>query len=169
MNKYFKQSFILKVYNSELIKNSFVLFSGSVIAQALSVLMYPVLSRIYSPEQFGTFALFMSVTSVAAILGTGVYEQAIILPKSENQAWLLVLLCTAHFLYTKPDLSFAYYFFSSIYRRYVTKESQNRSPAYMGSIICIFNESLFHFHLFLKSQEILFIYFPKYYKSGYCS
>jgi lipopolysaccharide exporter len=83
------------ILKSELAKHSFLLLVGSVIAQLITLLFYPIFSRIYSPEQFGTFALFVSITGIAAILSSGVYEQAILLPKKEAQALSLAMLAFA--------------------------------------------------------------------------
>jgi O-antigen/teichoic acid export membrane protein len=80
------------IFKSEFVRHSFLLFLGSAIAQSLSVALYPVFSRMYSPEQFGVFALFTSITGVTAILSSGFYEQAILLPKKDSHAWSLALL-----------------------------------------------------------------------------
>ena len=82
----------MSIFKSEFVKHSSLLFLGSGIAQLLSVAFYPVFSRMYSPEQFGIFALFTSITSVMAILSSGFYEQAILLPKKDSHAWSLAVL-----------------------------------------------------------------------------
>lgn len=92
MKKIFNRIIALNFFKSEFIKNSFTLFLGTTIAQLLSVLLYPVFSRIYTPEQFGTFALFTSITGILALMSSGVYELAIILPKEENKALSLLIL-----------------------------------------------------------------------------
>ena len=48
---------------SEFAKNVITLISGTAIAQALSLIFSPIISRIYNPEDFGFFAIFMSVVS----------------------------------------------------------------------------------------------------------
>ena len=77
---------------SEFVKNSTILFIGTTTAQLLSVLLYPVFSRMYTPEQFGTFALFTSITGIVALLSSGVFELAILLPKQDHKALALLLL-----------------------------------------------------------------------------
>ncbi len=92
MNNSGNSNLIFDIFKSEFVKNSFFLFLGSAIALLLSLAFYPVFSRMYSPEQFGIFALFTSITGVLAIPASGVYEQAILLPKKDSRARSLVLL-----------------------------------------------------------------------------
>lgn len=74
-------------------KNVTVLASGSVIAQVISVLISPVLSRLYSPEEYGLLAVFLSVLNMVTVIMCLRYELAIVLPKSESDAVSLVKLC----------------------------------------------------------------------------
>ncbi len=69
------------------------LMTGSVIAQAVPVLLSPVLTRLYSPEDFAAFALFMAVNSVISVVAAGRYDQAIMLPSEDGVALNLVILC----------------------------------------------------------------------------
>jgi O-antigen/teichoic acid export membrane protein len=62
------------------------LLTGTAIAQALPILASPVLTRLYSPAMFGSFALFTSLTAIAGILVTGRYELAILLPEDDDTA-----------------------------------------------------------------------------------
>lgn len=78
---------ILKYINkSEFTKNSLTLISGTTIAQLLPIAISPILTRIYSPEDFGVLALFMSLSMVFSIIAGGRYELAIILPKKDSYA-----------------------------------------------------------------------------------
>ncbi len=77
---------------SDFNKNVITLFSGNLLAQVIPFIVGPILTRLFTPEDFGLFALYMSVFSIIGILATGRYELAIILPKEENKAWNLVAL-----------------------------------------------------------------------------
>lgn len=68
------------------------LLSGTAIAQAIPVAGLPILTRIYDPSQMGVLALFASVTSVLAIVASGRYEQAIILPADDDEAAQIAIL-----------------------------------------------------------------------------
>ena len=71
---------------SEFSRNVLTLMTGSMIAQAIPIAISPILTRIYTPEDFGMFALYMSISSLFAIFATGRYELAIMLPKKDEDA-----------------------------------------------------------------------------------
>ncbi|CAA6810259.1 MAG: O-antigen flippase Wzx [uncultured Sulfurovum sp.] len=77
---------------SEFARNVLTLMTGTTIAQAIPILISPILTRIYTPEDFGFFALFISIVSIMSVIATGKYELAIILPKSDNFSFQLLLL-----------------------------------------------------------------------------
>ncbi len=62
------------------------LFGSSFIAQLIPFGVLPVLTRIYSPEDFGFWAYFLSISGIFSILMTGNYEFAIVLPKDDDEA-----------------------------------------------------------------------------------
>jgi O-antigen/teichoic acid export membrane protein len=57
-----------------------------VVAQVIGLVVYPILTRIYAPEDFGLLNLFLSIGGVLAILSTAEYYYAIVLPKEEKDA-----------------------------------------------------------------------------------
>lgn len=68
------------------------LATGTVAAQALSLLSAPVLSRLYTPTDFGTFALYNSWLALGAAWATAKFENAVMLPAEDDKGWALVLL-----------------------------------------------------------------------------
>jgi len=73
-------------------RNVITLMTGTTFAQALTILVAPILTRLYSPEDFGVYALYTSVLGILAVISCGRYELAIVLPeKDEDAANLLVL------------------------------------------------------------------------------
>jgi len=71
---------------SEFARNVLTLITGTTIAQAIPIAISPILTRVYSPEDFGVFSLYMSVVSIVAVIATGRYELAIMLPKEDKDA-----------------------------------------------------------------------------------
>nr|WP_141655398.1 oligosaccharide flippase family protein [Roseivirga seohaensis] len=69
---------------------------GTAIAQAVPVLVSPIITRVYTPEDIGVFTLVMSVISFCAVVGSGRYEVAIMIPNDNVVARNLVAI--AHFL-----------------------------------------------------------------------
>ncbi len=78
---------------NELVKHTLTLMTGTVIAQALPLAVSPIITRIYGPEEFGVFALYMAIVSVVSVIATLRYEFAIMQPASEKDAYHIVLLC----------------------------------------------------------------------------
>lgn len=74
-------------------KNVLTLMTGTTIAQAIPVAISPILTRIYSPEDFGVLALFVSITTIMGAVVNGRYELAIVLPEEEEKAQSLLGLC----------------------------------------------------------------------------
>jgi O-antigen/teichoic acid export membrane protein len=81
-----------KFLKHEFTRNFLTLFTGATISQVVGLLVYPILTRQYQPVDFGTFALFLYITNILALIATGKYELAIILPKKDNEAIHLVIL-----------------------------------------------------------------------------
>lgn len=67
-------------------RNVLTLMTGTTLAQAIPIAISPILTRLYSPEEFGRFALYMAVASIASVLVTGRYELAILLPRRDKDA-----------------------------------------------------------------------------------
>jgi lipopolysaccharide exporter len=81
-----------RLSKNEFYRNVFTLFTGSVIAQAITFLITPVLTRIYPDFQFGIFFLFTSITLTISSSACLQYDAAIILPKDEDDALNLLTL-----------------------------------------------------------------------------
>lgn len=78
---------------SSFVTNVLKIISGSVIAQALSVLLIPIITRIYSPNDFGIFQLILSISGILAIVSTFSYQLSIMLPKEDEDSINIVVLC----------------------------------------------------------------------------
>lgn len=66
---------------------------SSVFGQVISVLAAPVLTRVYTPEDFGVLAVFTAVVNTVSTVATLRYESAIPLPRREEQSGAIVGLC----------------------------------------------------------------------------
>jgi len=74
------------------LKNIMTLLTGTTIAQAIPVAISPILTRIYTPQDFGLLALYLSITSIISVAVTARYELAIMLPKEDKEAKNLLAL-----------------------------------------------------------------------------
>jgi O-antigen/teichoic acid export membrane protein len=68
------------------------LLSGTAIAQIIGVLTAPILTRLYSPSEFGSFSIYLNIVMLAVVISCLRYEVTIVLPKQSGTALLLVLL-----------------------------------------------------------------------------
>ncbi len=78
-------------------KNSFLfnvitLVSGTAISQGILLTATPFLTRFYSPEEFGVFALYVAIVGIISVVASWKYEMAILLPKEESDAQALLFL-----------------------------------------------------------------------------
>ncbi len=73
--------------------------TGTTIAQSIPIAISPILTRIYTPEDFGVLALFVSIAGILSVAVTGQYELAIMLPKKDDYAAnILILSLTLTFI-----------------------------------------------------------------------
>ncbi|MEI6766180.1 MAG: oligosaccharide flippase family protein [Bacteroidota bacterium] len=83
---------IKRIWNDKFSRNVLTLMTGTVISQAIPIAISPILTRIYTPEDFGLFALFFSVTSILSIVISARYEMTIILPEDDKDAVNILFL-----------------------------------------------------------------------------
>ncbi len=98
-------------------KNSFnkevlVLTGGTTIAQFLLMLMSPVISRLYTPEEFGVLGVYISLLSFFSIISTLKFEIAIPLPKKDQDSFYILIIAFSLTIITSLILSITFYFFS---------------------------------------------------------
>lgn len=63
-----------------------ILVSGTAAAQALTVLAAPLLTRLYSPDDFGLLAVYASLLSLIMVVSSLRYKLAIRLPEDDGEA-----------------------------------------------------------------------------------
>jgi O-antigen/teichoic acid export membrane protein len=81
-----KKIFKSRIVKTDFVKNVGALLTGTAIAQAITLLFSVILSRLYSPEEFGNYALFASLVAGVSVIVCGRFELAIVLPKEDKEA-----------------------------------------------------------------------------------
>ena len=76
-----------------LLRATLTLMAGGALAQALPLLLGPLLTRLYTPSQFGLYHLFAAVAANLAVVACARYEHALPLAKDEAEAQALNALC----------------------------------------------------------------------------
>lgn len=77
---------------SDFLRNVLTLMTGTTLAQAIPIAAMPLLTRMYTPEDFGVLALYMSLAGMISVIITARYEVAVMLPEREEDAASLVML-----------------------------------------------------------------------------
>ena len=71
---------------SGMIRSIATLAAGGGIAQAVSFLAAPVLSRVFDPAAFGVFGLFLSAAAVVGVVACWRLELAVVIPEEDAKA-----------------------------------------------------------------------------------
>lgn len=81
--------FINYIKRTEVVQHASLLVGGTVIAQAIPILLQPFLRRFFAPELFGLYSVYISIIGILMVVACFRYEQAIVLPKRDSDASIL--------------------------------------------------------------------------------
>lgn len=84
------RQFSARLLRSRFLRGLSILSGGMVFGQALLIMSTPLLTRLYTPEEFGLFAIFGTFMSIGATMIALRYELAIPLERNERAAAALV-------------------------------------------------------------------------------
>jgi O-antigen/teichoic acid export membrane protein len=70
--------------------NVATMMSGKSIAAAIGLLTMPIVARLFSADDFGIASLFLALSVIVSNVGALRYEVALVLPKQESEALLLM-------------------------------------------------------------------------------
>jgi O-antigen/teichoic acid export membrane protein len=76
----------------EFIRPVTTLVSGTTAAYLLTYAARPVITRLFTAESFGLFTFFVAVLTIVSTISSGRYEDALMLPETENDALHLFVL-----------------------------------------------------------------------------
>ncbi|GGX19528.1 lipopolysaccharide biosynthesis protein [Aquimarina muelleri] len=77
---------------SEFLKNVATVMTGTTISLVISLVLTPVLTRNYSPEDFGFLLVYTSILMIFGTFSTGKFERVILLLESEKHINKIVFL-----------------------------------------------------------------------------
>ncbi len=113
MNKYNKKQ-------NNFLLNVITLVSGSAISQGILLAATPFLTRFYTPEEFGVFALYIAVVGIIAVVASWKFELAIMLPKKEVDAHALLFLSVIITFITSILIFVLIFIFKDLITHYTT-------------------------------------------------
>lgn len=112
------------------------LTTGNAVAQLLPILVAPVLTRLYEPQAFAVYGLFLAIAGPIAVGACLAYDKAIAIPASDHDAsellWVAVVAAGATALMTLAVVAAAH---SSIAR---VADNTLLSSALIGTPIFVF-------------------------------
>lgn len=76
----------IEIFKERFAKNILVITGGTVLAQAISVLLTPIVTRLYSPEEYGLFTVYSSLLALFAGSQSLRYELGIPIADNEENA-----------------------------------------------------------------------------------
>lgn len=82
-----------KVDDSPLIKNIGILVSGTFLAQFVYLLASPLLSRLYTKEDFGALGSLLAIAGLISVVASLKYEMALVVEDDDAKAQHLQFLC----------------------------------------------------------------------------
>jgi O-antigen/teichoic acid export membrane protein len=69
-----------------------VLAGGTAVAQAVTIALSPIITRLYGPDDFGVLSAYIAISSIVVVVASLRYELAIPLPRREEEAANLLAL-----------------------------------------------------------------------------
>ncbi len=89
----FTREKLKKTLKGSSFQNVLKIASGSAAAQAIALAVAPILTRLYTPEMFGVFGIFMSTLGLFRVISNLRYELAIPIPRGSERAKHLLYIC----------------------------------------------------------------------------
>jgi len=80
------------IKSSKFLRDAVTLIGGTGLSMAIQILSSPILTRLYSPAEFGAFALYFSFVTFLTVITTAKFELAIVLPKEDKDAAIILLI-----------------------------------------------------------------------------
>ena len=129
---------ILQSFLNTSSKNVLTLMSGTMIAQAILILSSPILTRLYTPEEYGILGIYSSFVSILAVIASLKFDAALLLPKKDDNAIQLFRLSLLIILGISILITFFLFFFEDIFLD-LTNTPELKAYIYLGvlSIILI--------------------------------
>lgn len=82
----------MKLPKSDFSRNVLTVLSGSSLALLIALLLSPLLSRFFTPEQFGYLAVYASLAAIGSVFASLRFELTIVLAPTDRYAYYLLLL-----------------------------------------------------------------------------
>ncbi|MDU7214391.1 lipopolysaccharide biosynthesis protein [Clostridium sp.] len=105
-----------KLNNNNFMKSITTLASGSVIAQIIAMLISPITTRLFSPEEFGIFTVITTAVGMFTPILCGRYDLNIVTEKDEKKVYALIKLSTIITFVMSLLVSIGYFIYFKFYK-----------------------------------------------------
>lgn len=78
------------MFKDKRVLNFTKIFAGSSVAQAITLLLYPYIARLYTPQDFSRFGFIFSLIAIISVFATGQFQAALLIPESDDEVDELV-------------------------------------------------------------------------------
>ena len=75
-----------KITNNSLAKSILIVASGTAGAQLIALVLMPIITRLYGPENYGKLGIFMTIITILAPISTMALPSAIVLPEKDFES-----------------------------------------------------------------------------------
>lgn len=99
-----------KIGSDKLVKNVLMITGGTALGQIINTLFSPIITRVYSPEEYGILAVFSSILLISGFSSMK-YEVAIPIAKDKNEALHLFIISLTALSIVSLVLSATLYYF----------------------------------------------------------
>lgn len=111
----FRVNYVKKLFAHRFVKNVVTVASGTVVSQAITMAVTPLITRQYSPNDFGALGVFLSISGIMGSVAGLTYPVAIVVPEKDVDALglahlsiyvgvLLSLLCLIILFFFGPEI-----------------------------------------------------------------
>lgn len=102
----------IHVVQSAFARNVILMAEGAAAGQFLTVLVSPILTRLFSPDYFGVFGVYASILGIITVMASLRYEYAMPLPEDDATAANILALCFILLIGTTAIITLLIYRFS---------------------------------------------------------
>ena len=92
MNAILGISFVKRITESKFVQNTTTMLAGNVTAQVVGFIAAPLITRLYSPKDFGIMTFIQSGANIFSVMACFIYRTAIVLPKRDKNGYDLFAL-----------------------------------------------------------------------------
>ncbi|EHK2346395.1 lipopolysaccharide biosynthesis protein [Clostridium perfringens] len=72
------------IIKNNFLKNVLLVAGGTALAQIISTISSPIITRLYSPEEYGNLTLYSSIISIVSVVGALKYESTIAIAEDDD-------------------------------------------------------------------------------------